>query len=73
MGTKLYGHTNNEGVCYSTKAEYREFWYRSWKAGEGPDLLPGETFDGWFEVLMMAFLEDGSARKVGNHYEIYEG
>lgn len=74
VGTEgLYRHVSADGLPYSTKREYKEWWRKSWAAGEGPDLMDGETFDQWFEVLMAALIEDGSARKVGNHYEIYEG
>lgn len=62
---------NADGRPYCTKGEYRKYWLKSWRAGEGPDLCEGETFDMWFELLMETFISDGWAKKSGNHYEVY--
>ena len=71
MERDLVTKYNREGRPYCTKGEYRKYWYSSWKAGTGPDLCEGETFDMWFNLLIETFISDGWAAKVGNHYEVY--
>ena len=69
----LYSHVNKEGQRYCTKGEYRDHMRATYSGAAGPDLLPGESWDAWFEIYFASLLETGEARRVGNHYAVYEG
>ena len=68
-----YKHTNKDGMRYATKGEFRDHMWNLHK-NLPADIYrePGESFDQWFQTLMECMLEDGSAKAVGNHYEVYE-
>lgn len=64
-----YSRINKDGRVYCTKGEYKKLLRDEY--GLMPDLEPGETWNMWFETYFNVLLEEGSARKVGNHYEVY--
>lgn len=73
MTKKLYTRTSEDGRMYCTKGEFKQHMWNMYKNEPKENYLcPGETFNIWFEILMECMLEDGSAKKVGNHYEVYE-
>ena len=67
-----YTRINKEGRRYCTKGEYRDHMRLVYSGSTGPDLDEGETWDMWFEAYFSTLLETGEARKVGNHYEVYD-
>ena len=67
----LYTHVNEEGRRYCTKGEYRDHMRETYR--DVPDLEAGESWGAWFETLFTTMLDSGEARRVGNHYEVYEG
>ena len=71
MAYDPYIHVSADGRRYCIKGEYREHMRRTY--GDVPGLREGESWDDWFEVYFATLLETGEARRVGNHYEVYDG
>ncbi len=71
-GESIYTHINEYGRRYATKSEFRAYARRTFNSSNGLDLMRGESWNDWFEVYFASLIETGEARKVGNHYEVYE-